>query len=211
MAKYTLPDLPYDYGELEPHISGEIMELHHDKHHLAYVKGANQAIEQLAEARATHDVARVASLERALAFHLSGHVLHSIFWMNLSPDGGGRPTGQLAAAIERDFGSFDAFQAELNQAAATIFGSGWGALIWDPMGQRLVTAQIHDHQSQIAQAGVPLLVVDAWEHAYYLQYRTEKTRYFAALWNLWSWQDVAARLDAAMRLRLSVEPTIAIG
>src|SRR5215469_9793104 len=110
MTKYALPDLPYDYGALEPHVSAKIMQLHHDKHHKTYVDGANQTLETLAEARAKGDFARIAALEEALAFNLSGHVLHSIFWRNLLPDGGGKPTGELAAAIDQEFGSFDAFK-----------------------------------------------------------------------------------------------------
>ena len=205
MTRYTLPPLPYDYAALEPHISGEIMELHHDKHHQAYVDGANKAIEALVEARAKDDLKNVATLERQLAFNVSGHILHSIFWRNLSPKGGGRPGGGLGLSIERDFGSFGAFEKQLRQVAATIMGSGWAALIWDPVSRRLGTTQIYDHQSNVTQAGVPLLVLDAWEHAYYLQYRTKKTDYFAALSNLWNWEDVEQRLVRAQRLDLGLE------
>src|SRR4051812_29621173 len=119
MARYALPDLPYDFGALEPHISGKIMELHHDKHHAAYVKGANTALEGLAEARRGGDFAKIAALERALAFNVSGHVLHSIFWKNLRPGGGGAPRGPLADAITRDFGAFDGFKNQLIQATGT--------------------------------------------------------------------------------------------
>ena len=136
MPVYTLPDLPYDYGALEPHYSGKILELHHDKHHAAYVKGANEAVEGLAEARRKNDFAKIAQLERALAFNVSGHVLHSLFWRNLSPDGGDRPEGTFAQAIDRDFGGFDPFKKQLVQAAMTIMGSGWAALCWDPVGRR---------------------------------------------------------------------------
>lgn len=209
--RYTLPDLPYDYGALEPHVSGRIMELHHDKHHAAYVKGANTALEQLEAARKAGDFTRIAALEKALAFNLSGHVLHSIFWQNLSPSGGGQPSGPLAEAITRDFGGFDPFKAQLNACASTIMGSGWAALAWDPLARRLVTTQIHDHQSEITQGGVPLLVVDAWEHAFYLQYFNEKAKFFAALWNIFNWSDVAARFDAAqavdLRLAGAIEQT----
>ncbi|MCU1276537.1 MAG: superoxide dismutase, partial [bacterium] len=196
MAKYHLPDLLYDYGALEPHLSAEIMELHHDKHHRAYVDGANRTLDELDEARAKSDFQRLPALEHALAFHVSGHLLHSIFWMNLSPHGGGEPDGALGRLVARDFGSFAAFKAQLTHTAATMLGSGWAALVWDPVGHRLITAQLHDHQSETTQAGIPLLVVDAWEHAYYLQYRTDKTKYFGALWILWNWSDVTARLHA---------------
>ena len=197
MATYTLPDLKYDYGALEPHISGKIMELHHDKHHAAYVKGANAALEKLADARAKNDYKIIALLEKQLAFNVSGHVLHSIFWRNLQPGGGDRPEGELAKQIDTDFGGFDAFKNQLTQSAATIMGSGWAALSWDPIGRRLVTTQIHDHQSEVTQAGLPLLVLDAWEHAYYLQYKNAKADFFEAVWNVFDWKDVASRLEAA--------------
>ncbi len=209
MAKYVLPDLAYDYGALEPHVSGAIMQLHHDKHHAAYVKGANETLDQLAEARTKNDFARTAAFERALAFHVSGHVLHSIFWQNLTPHGGDKPAGALGEAINRDFGSFDAFKGQLNSAAATIMGSGWAALTWDPLAKRLVTTQIYDHQSNTTQGGVPLMVIDAWEHAFYLQYKNEKGKFFDALWNLWNWKDVEARFANAQKLDLHL--TNAVG
>jgi len=210
MTRYTLPPLPYSYAALEPHISAEIMELHHDKHHQAYVDGANKAIDALIEARAKDDLKNVATLERQLAFNVSGHILHSVFWRNLSPDGGGQPGGGLALAIERDFGGFGAFEKQLRQVAGTIMGSGWAALIWDPVSRRLGTTQIYDHQSNVTQAGVPLLVLDAWEHAYYLQYRTKKTDYFAALSNLWNWEDVEQRLIRAQKLDLALEHVVSV-
>lgn len=193
---YTLPDLAYDYGSLEPHISGRIMQLHHDKHHAAYVKGANEALDRLAEARHKNDFASIAGLEKALAFHVSGHVLHSLFWRNMTPKAGGRPTGALAGAIDRDFGSFDAFRKQMIAVASSIMGSGWAALAWEPVAGRLVTAQIYDHQSNVTQGGTPLLVLDAWEHAFYLQYQNRKTEFFEAVWNVWNWRDVAERLEA---------------
>lgn len=204
MAIYQLPDLTYDYGALEPAISGEIMELHHDKHHAAYVKGANSTVEQLAEARADRSLGQLPGLERALAFHLAGHALHSIFWTNLSPEGGDRPDGELATAIDEFFGDFDAFRAELTAATGTVQGSGWGALAWDPIGNRLVVHQIHDHHISLAITSTPLLVFDAWEHAFYLQYRNVKTDYVDQLWSLVNWADVAARFDAARAGRITV-------
>jgi Fe-Mn family superoxide dismutase len=204
MPKYTLPDLPYDYAALEPHVSGKIMQLHHDKHHQAYVTGANTALDGLAEGREKNDFTKIAALERALAFHVSGHVLHSLFWQNLTPKGGGEPAGALGDQIKTDFGSFQAFRGQLTNAAMTIMGSGWAALFWEPLSKRLVTTQIQDHQSNITQAGVPLLVLDAWEHAFYLQYGPDKKSFFEAVWNIWNWQDVATRFEAARALDLSV-------
>jgi Fe-Mn family superoxide dismutase len=193
---YSLPDLPYEYSALEPYISGEIVALHHDKHHAAYVAGANQALEQLADARAANNFTSIVGLQKTLAFNLSGHVLHSVYWQNLSPDGGGKPEGYLADALDAQFGSFDAFKGELTHAATTVQGSGWGALAWDPLGRRLITEQIYDHQSNVAQGSVPLLVIDAWEHAFYLQYRNVRADYVDAVWNLVHWADVSARWAA---------------
>jgi Fe-Mn family superoxide dismutase len=207
MSQYNLPDLPYDFGALEPHISGQLRELHHGKHHRAYVEGANQTSEKLLEARGKQDFAQIVALEHALAFHLSGHVLHSLFWQNLAPPrsgAGGKPTGALAQALDRDFGSFDAFKKQLTQTAVTVMGSGWAALVWDPVAKRLLTAQFHDHQSEVAQGSIPLLVLDAWEHAYYLQYRNEKAKYFEAVWNVWNWSDVARRLELAGKVDLGL-------
>jgi Fe-Mn family superoxide dismutase len=211
MTKYVLPDLPYDYAALEPHISARIMELHHDKHHKGYVDGANKTLEQLEEARTKSDFTRIAALEKALAFNLSGHVLHSLFWNNMMKGGGGEPTGELADAIKRDFGSFDAFKKQMTQAAATNMGSGWSALVWDTLSQRLLTAQIHDHQSESLVATVPLMVIDAWEHAWYLQYLNEKAKFFDAIWNVWNWNDIAKRYANAQKLSLALEAPQAAG
>ena len=204
MNHYTLPDLPYDYNALEPHISGKIMELHHGKHHAAYVKNANSVLEQLDEARKKQDFARLAALERALAFNLSGHILHSIFWKNMTSKGGGTPLGDFGNAIQKDFGDFQRFRKQLTEVASTIMGSGWAALVWEPIGKRLLITQIYDHQSNLAQAGVPLMVIDAWEHAYYLQYENRKTEFFEAVWNLWNWKDITARYASAIQLNIDI-------
>jgi Fe-Mn family superoxide dismutase len=202
MPAYVLPPLDYDYGALEPHISGQIMQLHHDKHHAAYVTNANATLEKIQGAREKKDFATLAGLERALAFNVSGHILHSIFWKNMTPKGGGQPTGELADAIKEHFGSFEAFQAQLTEATSTVMGSGWGALVWEPLGQRLITTQIYDHQSNVTQAGTPLLVIDAWEHAFYLQYKNVKADFFKAVWNLWNWDDVSKRFATAKAAKL---------
>lgn len=204
MLKYTLPDLPYDYSALEPHISGRIMELHHAKHHTGYVRNANATLEQLNDAQERGDGVSLAALENALAFNLSGHILHSLFWRNLIPNGGGRPTGELARTIDRDFGAFEKLKRRLTNVASTVMGSGWAALVWEPLGQRLLTTQIYDHQSNLSQGGVPLMVIDAWEHAYYLQYENRKTEFFDAVWNLWNWRDIAARFGAVRELDIEL-------
>ena len=204
MSRYVLPQLPYEYAALEPHITGQIMELHHGKHHAAYVANANTVLERLDEARDREDFTRIAALERSLAFNLSGHVLHSVFWRNLTPKGGGEPSGELGEAITRDFGSFGRFKRHLTEVAGSIMGSGWGALVWEPVGRRLLITQIYDHQSNLSQGGVPLMVLDAWEHAYYLQYQNRKAEFFEEVWNLWNWHDIAARFQGARKLELSV-------
>jgi Fe-Mn family superoxide dismutase len=197
MAEYTLPELGYDYAALEPHISGRIMQLHHDKHHQAYVTGANTALDKLAEARDANDFANVNKLEKDLAFNLAGHVNHTIFWTNLSPDGGDKPAGELASAIDDNFGSFDKFVAHFTAAAAGIQGSGWGALVWDSLGQKLLVQQYYDHQGNFATGTVPLLLLDMWEHAFYLDYVNVKGDYIKAFWNIADWANVQKRFELA--------------
>jgi Fe-Mn family superoxide dismutase len=210
MATYVLPDLDYDFAALEPHISGKIMQLHHGQHHKAYVAKANEALERLEAARAQKDFTSLAALEKALAFNVSGHVLHSIFWKNLMPGGGDAPAGELARLVTRDFGSFAAFKSQLTETAATLQGSGWAALVYEPLAKRLVTCQFHDHQDGVTQGGVPLMLIDAWEHAYYLQYENRKGEFFKAVWELWNWDDVAARLAAATKLELEAGKAVAV-
>jgi Fe-Mn family superoxide dismutase len=201
---YSLPDLPYEYDALEPYLSAEILELHHGKHHATYVKGANDALDNLADARKRERFADIGQLEKNLAFHLSGHVLHSLLWKNLSPEAGGRPNGELAAAIDRHFGSFDAFKAQLTAAAAAVQGSGWGALSWEPLGKRLVVEQVFDHQGNVGNATLPILVIDMWEHAYYLQYRNRKNEWLESFWKLVNWRDVAERFAKVRRTDLGL-------
>ncbi|MGQ0824289.1 MAG: superoxide dismutase [Actinomycetota bacterium] len=204
MKPYELPDLTYDYAALEPHYSARVLELHHAKHHAAYVKGLNAAVDKLAAARESGDLSAIVGLEKTLAFNLSGHVLHTLFWQNLSPDGGGRPTGELAAAIDDSFGGFDGFRRLLTEATTTVQGSGWGALSWEPLGQRLLVEQIYDHQGNVGQGGVLLLVLDAWEHAYYLQYENRRADYVEAIWNVVNWSDIAGRFDRARTFDLQL-------
>ncbi|XVQ89231.1 superoxide dismutase [Microbispora siamensis] len=197
MGQYALPDLPYDYAALEPAITGEILELHHAKHHAAYVKGANDTLDRLAEARDKGDFSGLVGLEKTYAFNLSGHVLHTIFWQNLSPDGGDRPDGALRDAIDEHFGSFEAFQKQLTTATSTVQGSGWGVMAWEPLSRRLVVEQVYDHHGNVGMNTTPLLVFDAWEHAYYLQYRNVRPDYVEKLWSLVNWTDVTSRFEAA--------------
>lgn len=197
MAIYTLPDLDYDYGALEPYISGEIMRLHHDKHHKAYVDGANTALEKLAESREKGDFATISKLEKDLAFNLGGHVNHSVFWKNMTPNAPERPDGELAAAIDEYFDSFDAFKKQFSEAAKSIQGSGWGALVYDPIAGRLNTLAFYDQQNNMPVGSVPLLLLDMWEHAFYLQYKNVKADYVEAFWHVVNWNDVAQRFAKA--------------
>ena len=197
MADYTLPDLPYDYGALAPHIDGEIMELHHSKHHQTYVTGLNTVLDQLAEARAAGSFGSIGGLEKNLAFNLGGHLNHSVFWTNLSPDGGGEPHGELAAALDDAFGSFDAFRSHFQANALAIQGSGWSILGWDSLGQRPLVFQLYDQQGNVPVCITPILMLDMWEHAFYLQYKNVKPDYVKAWWNVVNWADAQARFDAA--------------
>lgn len=194
---YTLPELGYDYAALEPHISATIMELHHSKHHKTYVDGANTALSKLAEARDADDFANVNKLQKDLAFNLGGHVNHSVFWTNLSPDGGARPDGELAAAVDDQFGSFDKFRAHFTATALGVQGSGWALLAWDSIGARLIIEQLFDQQGNIAAGTIPLLMLDVWEHAYYLDYKNVRADYVTAFWNIVNWTNVQDRLTAA--------------
>ncbi|MGA7203606.1 MAG: superoxide dismutase [Specibacter sp.] len=199
MTKYTLPELSYDYAALEPNISARIMELHHSKHHAAYVAGANLALEQLAEARETNNFANINRFSKDLAFHLGGHTNHSIFWNNLSPEGGDKPEGELAAAIDDAFGSFDAFRAHFTAAAMGIQGSGWALLSYEGLGGNILIEQLFDQQGNVPVATTPLLMLDMWEHAFYLDYVNVKADYVKAFWNIVNWADVAKRFEAARK------------
>ncbi|MBP3222831.1 MAG: superoxide dismutase [Actinomycetaceae bacterium] len=198
MAIYTLDELPYDYSALEPHISGKIMELHHDKHHAAYVAGANAALENLKAARESGDLSKINQFSKDLAFNLAGHTNHTIFWNNLSPQGGGEPEGEIASALQDGFGSFDAFKKQFSAVATGIQGSGWAVLGYDSLGKTVTTFQLFDQQSNVPVGITPLLMLDMWEHAFYLDYLNIKANYVAAFWNLVNWEDVNNRLTKAV-------------
>lgn len=190
---YTLPELPYDYSALEPHLSARLLELHHDKHHAAYVKGANETIEKLHAAEPW----QVPGLEQSLAFHVGGHHLHSLFWQCLTPQTGQAMGGDLAAAVEQEFGSTYQFRQQFTAALTTIQGSGWAVLSWEPLGQRLVIQQVKDHHGAHVVASQPILVADGWEHAYYLDYQNEKDRWAKAFFEIADWQAAGRRFAAA--------------
>jgi len=197
-SKHTLPDLKYDFGALEPHISADIMQLHHQKHHQTYVNNLNVAEEKLAEAVAKQDVSTIIALQPALKFNGGGHINHSIFWENLSPNGGGEPSGDLMAAIKKDFGSFDNLKQKLAASTVAVQGSGWGWLGYNPASGSLSVATCANQDPLQATTGlVPLFGIDVWEHAYYLQYKNVRPDYVQAIFNVANWEDVAARLAAA--------------
>ncbi|MBM7825516.1 Fe-Mn family superoxide dismutase [Arcanobacterium pluranimalium] len=194
MTVYTLPELDYDYAALEPHISAKIMELHHSKHHAAYVTGANAALENLAQAREAGDLSKINQFSKDLAFNLGGHTNHSIFWKNLSPQGGGEPEGEIAEAIKDSFGSFENFQKHFTAAATGIQGSGWAVLAYDSISGKLNIFQLFDQQANVPVGTIPLFMLDMWEHAFYLDYLNVKADYVKAIWNIVNWVDVNERL-----------------
>jgi Fe-Mn family superoxide dismutase len=194
---HELPPLPYDYAALEPHLDEATMRLHHDKHHAGYVAGLNAAEEKLRKARETGDFSLVKHLSRELAFHGSGHILHCVFWTNMKPKGGGQPKGDIGDAIASHFGSFDAFRKHFSAASMAVEGSGWGALVYNRMVKKLEILTAEKHQNLTQWGVAPLLVLDVWEHAYYLKYQNRRADYVEAWWNVVNWDDVAKRLAAA--------------
>lgn len=200
-GEYTLPSLPYAHDALEPHLDAATMEIHHSKHHAAYVKGFNTALAKLAEIRAGGDAALIKHWSRELSFHGAGHVNHSIFWVTMAPTsagGGGEPTGQLADAITRDFGSFAAFSTHFQAAANAVEGSGWAWLVHEPVANRLLILQGEKQQDMMLTGTTPLLGVDVWEHAYYLRYQNKRADYVKAFMNVVDWPRVARNLAAAL-------------
>lgn len=191
---FVLPDLPYQIDALEPVVSSRIMELHHGTHHASYVKTANELLDKLAALAPEGDSV---TLERALNFNVSGHVLHSLFWTCMSPNGGGQPEAGFAEQVTNTFGSVEQMIARLTTAVSALSGSGWGALVWEPTADRLFVTQIHDHQNDHIAGSVPLLVIDGWEHAYYLQYEAAKAKWAKAFWDIVDWKRVASRFDDA--------------
>ncbi len=197
MAQYELPPLPYDYNALEPYIDEQTMHLHHDIHHKGYVDGLNNAVAKMAEAREKGDFALIKHWEREAAFHGSGHFLHSVFWANMAPKAGGQPSGPIADQIKKDFGSFEAFVKHFSAASTAVEGSGWGLLVWQPQGQKLEILTAEKHQNLTQWGVVPLLVLDVWEHAYYLKYQNKRAAYVEAWWNVVNWKDVNERFQKA--------------
>ncbi len=196
MKEYKLPDLPYAYDALEPYIDRQTVTLHHDKHHNGYVNGLNSTLKKLAEAREKGDFSAVKALKRDLAFHGSGAMLHSLYWKGLCPSLESKePTsGPLFEQLRQDFGSADAFKAEMSAAAKAVEGSGWAVLAWDPTGERLLVFQAENHQKLTIWGVVPLFVIDVWEHAYYLKYQNRRAEYVDNIWNIVNWAEIEENL-----------------
>ena len=194
---YTLPELPYAYNALEPHYDEQTVRIHHDMHHKAYVDGLNNALSKLAQARENGDYALIKHWDIELGFQGSGHVLHTLFWENMTPQSSGNPSGDLLKQIEQDFGSFEAFQKQFSAAAGAVEGSGWAVLGWQPqLGQLLIT-QVEKHQDLTVWGIVPLLILDVWEHAYYLKYQNRRAEWIKAWWNIVNWEVVEKRFETA--------------
>ncbi len=198
---HTLPPLPYPYDALEPYIDQETMRLHHDKHHKSYVDGLNKAEKELQKARATNNFDLIKHWERELAFNGAGHYLHTIFWCVMSPQGGGQPSGDLMREIQRSFGGFEPFKKQFTEAANAVEGGGWAILVWSPRARRLEILQAEKHQNLSQWDVVPLLVLDVWEHAYYLKYQNERKKYIENWWNIVYWPEVEKRFEKAKQLK----------
>ncbi len=204
-GSYDLPPLPYGYDALEPHIDEQTMRIHHTKHHQGYINGLNKALTKLREIReGSGDIGLIKHWSRELSFHGSGHVNHTMFWRGMAPvqsgggnGGGGYPEGELAARIDRDFGTFEQFAAHFKAAAKSVEGSGWGWLVYEPIAGRLLVIQGEKQQDMMMTGVVPLLGVDVWEHAYYLNYQNRRGDYVDAFMNVINWAEIGRRYAAA--------------
>ncbi|GAA0459505.1 superoxide dismutase [Alkalibacillus silvisoli] len=198
---HELPPLPYAYNALEPYIDERIMRLHHNEHHQSYVDGLNEAEREMQKARQTGDFDLIKHWEREAAFNGAGHYLHTIFWNVMSPDGGGEPNGQLLNAINESFGSYGQFKEHFSEAAKEVEGVGWAILVWSPRAHRLEILQAERHQDLTQWDVIPLLVLDVWEHAYYLQYENDRDSYVDEWWNIVNWDEVERRFNTAREVK----------
>ncbi|MHB9924960.1 superoxide dismutase [Clostridium botulinum] len=196
---HTLPNLNYDYNALEPHYDEQTLKIHHDIHHKTYVDGLNKAEQKLQEARESGDFTLIKHWEREIAFHGSGHILHTLFWENMTPNGNLNPEGSAIERIKQDFGDYEKFKKQFTEAAIAVEGSGWTILAWNPMFQKLVILQAEKHQNLTQWGVVPLLILDLWEHAYYLKYQNRRAEFINAWWNIVNWDIVNTRYDNAIR------------
>ncbi len=199
---YSLPKLPYDYAALEPYISSQQLTLHHTKHHQAYVTGANALIETFGKARKEGTDMDMKAASKELSFHVGGYRLHNLFWENMAPagkGGGGAPKGELAKAIDAEYGSFDRFRKEFTQAASGVEGSGWAALTYCKTAERPILMQIEKHNVNVIPGFSILMVLDVWEHAYYLDYKNDRNKFIEGFWNIVNWNTVNDRLAAWLK------------
>jgi Fe-Mn family superoxide dismutase len=198
---YKLPELPYGYGDLKPHMSEEQLKIHHQKHHQAYVNGANAILERLDKARKDGTDVDVKSTLKELSWNIGGHLLHSLFWGNLAPTnkGGGKPSGVLGDALEREFGSFERFKKEFTAAAVSVEGSGWAALTVCKQTSRPIIMQIEKHNTNVYPMFRILMVLDVFEHAYYIDYKNERAKFVDAFWNIVNWDEVNKRFKEVLK------------
>lgn len=201
IGEHRLPPLPYAYNALEPYIDEETMRLHHDKHHKSYVDGLNKAEIEMQKARRTNNFDLIKHWEREAAFNGAGHYLHTIFWHIMSPNGGGQPRGNLLQAINQSFGSFHQFKKHFSEAANKVEGGGWAILVWSPRARRLEILQAEKHQNLSQWDVIPLLVLDVWEHAYYLKYKNDRKKYIDNWWNIVNWPEVNKRFNEAQNVK----------
>jgi Fe-Mn family superoxide dismutase len=197
---YSLPQLKFGYGELAPHMSEQQLTIHHQKHHQAYVNGANAILQKLDKARKENVDIDVKATLKELSFNIGGHVMHSLFWGNLVPPakgGGGKPNGKLAEALDREFGSFDRFKKEFSQVATSVEGSGWAALTYCRQTSRPIIMQVEKHNVNVFPMFRILLVLDVFEHAYYIDYKNDRAKFVEAFWNMVDWNEIAKRLEQA--------------
>jgi len=198
---YVLPKLPYEYKDLVPYMSAEQLRIHHSKHHQAYVNGANAILQKLDKARKEGADIDVKSTFKELSFNIGGHLLHSLFWGNLAPTGkgGGKPSGALNDALTKDFGSFERFKKEFTQAAVSVEGSGWAALTLCRQTHRPIIMQIEKHNTNVYPMFRILMVLDVFEHAYYIDYKNERAKFVDAFWNIVNWKEVNKRLEESLK------------
>lgn len=194
-ATFVLPELSFDPSVLAPILDPYTVEIHHSRHHRAYVKGANETQERLSLSREKSDYSQLVQLERDFAFHLAGHVLHSLMWRHLHAPTDSRPTGELLKRIDETFGNFETFLSEMTMSAVRIQGSGWVAACWDPVGHQIVIQPIYNHEMGLAATVNPFLVIDVWEHAYYLQFQNNRPDYVDAYWKIVNWVSVSDHFD----------------
>ena len=194
---YVLPKLPYDYGDLQPYMSKEQLTVHHDKHHQAYVNGANAILQKFDKARKEGTDLDVKAILKELSFNIGGNLLHSLFWNNLAPPkkAGGKPDGALGTAVDKEFGSFERFKKEFSQAASSVEGSGWAALTICKQTKRPIIMQIEKHNTNVYPGFHILMVLDVFEHAYYIDYKNDRAKYVEAFWSLVNWNKANERLE----------------